>query len=98
MGNSRAELRYERQFFTTSFQKIDPASWCNQQSGQLLEDLNDPHCASRSSCMLPAFARDDGQFNQVSPEARQWFRSQKSPKTGSCNEVDGITEGRYPRR
>jgi len=40
----------------------------------------------------PALARDYGQYNNVSAEVRQWFRSQKSPKTGGlcCNEADGI--------
>ena len=40
---------------------------------------------------LPALARDNGQYNNVSPEVRQWFRAQKSPKTGGlcCNEADG---------
>jgi hypothetical protein len=40
---------------------------------------------------LPVLARDNGQYNSVSPEVRQWFRAQKSPKTGSlcCNEADG---------
>jgi hypothetical protein len=40
---------------------------------------------------LPALARDNGQYNSVSPELRQWFRAQKSPKTGGlcCNEADG---------
>ena len=39
----------------------------------------------------PGIARDNGQFAQVDPETRQWFRSQKSPKTGAicCNEADG---------
>jgi hypothetical protein len=52
---------------------------------------------------LPALARDNGQYAQVSPELREWFRSQKSPKTGGlcCNEADGIyaeediRDGRY---
>src|SRR6478672_4788536 len=40
---------------------------------------------------VPALARDNGQYNSVSPEVREWFRAQKSPKTGSlcCNEADG---------
>jgi hypothetical protein len=40
----------------------------------------------------PALARDNGQYENVAPEIRQWFRSQKSPKTGAlcCNEADGI--------
>jgi hypothetical protein len=39
----------------------------------------------------PALARDNGQYNSVAPEVRQWFRAQKSPKTGGlcCNEADG---------
>jgi hypothetical protein len=40
---------------------------------------------------VPALARDNGQYNSVSPEVREWFRMQKSPKTGGlcCNEADG---------
>jgi len=40
----------------------------------------------------PALARNNGQYDNVSPEIRQWFRSQKSPQTGDfcCNEADGI--------
>jgi hypothetical protein len=40
---------------------------------------------------LPVLARDNGHYTSVSPEIRQWFRAQKSPKTGSlcCNEADG---------
>ena len=40
---------------------------------------------------LPALARDNGQYANVSPEVRQWFRAQKSPKTGAlcCDEADG---------
>jgi hypothetical protein len=40
---------------------------------------------------VPALARDNGQYYSVSPEVRQWFRAQKSPKTGAlcCNEADG---------
>jgi hypothetical protein len=40
---------------------------------------------------VPALARDNGQYNSVAPEVRQWFRAQKSPKTGGlcCNEADG---------
>src|SRR3982074_3084920 len=40
---------------------------------------------------VPALARDNGQYNQVAPEIRQWFRDQKSPKTGMicCSEADG---------
>jgi hypothetical protein len=40
---------------------------------------------------VPALARDNGRYNSVAPEVRQWFRAQKSPKTGGlcCNEADG---------
>jgi hypothetical protein len=40
---------------------------------------------------LPALARDNGQYNNVSPEIRQWFQDQKSPKAGGlcCSEADG---------
>jgi hypothetical protein len=40
----------------------------------------------------PAIARDNGQYAQVDPKIRQWFRSQISPKTGGncCNEADGV--------
>jgi hypothetical protein len=40
---------------------------------------------------LPALARDNGQYNNVSPEIRPWFQDQKSPKTGGlcCSEADG---------
>src|SRR5437588_12457262 len=40
---------------------------------------------------VSALARDNGQYNSTSPEVRQWFRAQKSPKTGGlcCNEADG---------
>ena len=33
-----------------------------------------------------------GQYDNVAPSVRQWFRSQKSPKTGGlcCSEADGI--------
>ena len=52
---------------------------------------------------VPALARDNGQYNQVAPEIRQWFRDQKSPKTGMicCSEADGseaqedIRDGHY---
>jgi hypothetical protein len=46
----------------------------------------------------PALARDNGQFNRASPDIWQWFRDQKSPKTGMicCTEADG-NEGGYPR-
>src|SRR4029078_5018876 len=41
---------------------------------------------------LPALARDNGQYENVTPDVRAWFRSQKSPKTGAlcCNEADGL--------
>ena len=37
------------------------------------------------------FARDLGQYNQVSPKVQQWFRDQRSPATGGfcCSEADG---------
>ena len=40
----------------------------------------------------PALAHDNGQYENVSPEVRAWFRAQKSPKTGAlcCNEADGL--------
>ena len=49
------------------------------------------------------FARDNGQWNDIDPKVRQWFREQKSPKTGGycCNESDGtyaeeeMREGHY---
>ena len=52
---------------------------------------------------VPTLARDNGQYTNVAPEVREWFRSQKSPKTGGlcCNEADGIyaeediREGQY---
>jgi hypothetical protein len=41
----------------------------------------------------PALARElyPGQYGNVPADVRQWFRSQKSPKTGGlcCNEADG---------
>jgi hypothetical protein len=39
---------------------------------------------------VPALARDNGQYNNVDPEIRQWFRDQISPQTGSlcCEEAD----------
>jgi hypothetical protein len=51
----------------------------------------------------PALARDNGQYENVSPEVRQWFQSQKSPLTGilCCDEADGtfaeedIRDGHY---
>jgi hypothetical protein len=47
-----------------------------------------------------------GQYAQVDPAVRQWFRSQKSPRTGisCCDEADGayaeeeIREGHYRTR
>jgi hypothetical protein len=40
----------------------------------------------------PVWARDDGQWQNVDPQVRKWFREQKSPKTGGycCDESDGI--------
>ena len=40
---------------------------------------------------VPALARDNGQYESVSPDIRQWFRDQKSPMTGAlcCDEADG---------
>jgi hypothetical protein len=40
----------------------------------------------------PVIARDNGQYAQVDPKIRQWFRNQLSPKTGGncCNEADGV--------
>ena len=40
---------------------------------------------------VPALARDDGQYESVSPDTRRWFRDQKSPMTGAlcCDEADG---------
>jgi hypothetical protein len=51
----------------------------------------------------PALARDNGQYDKVAPEIRQWFREQRSPKTGMicCSEADGseaqedIRDGHY---
>ena len=39
----------------------------------------------------PALGRDNGQYSNVSPEISQWFREQKSPRSGApcCNEADG---------
>ena len=39
----------------------------------------------------PALARDNGRYNNVAPEVRQWFQDQKSPQTGTrcCDEADG---------
>jgi hypothetical protein len=40
---------------------------------------------------VPALARDNGQYNNVSREIRQWFRNQKIPNTRllCCDEADG---------
>lgn len=42
---------------------------------------------------MPANAREQypGQYAQVDPSVRQWFRNQISPKTGAncCSEADG---------
>jgi hypothetical protein len=40
---------------------------------------------------ISALARDNGQYENVAPDVRQWFRDQKSPKTGMicCSEADG---------
>src|SRR5258708_22909727 len=40
----------------------------------------------------PVIARDNGQYAQVDPKVREWFRNQLSPKTGGncCNEADGV--------
>lgn len=43
--------------------------------------------------IAPALARDlDGRYQNADPSVRNWFRSQKSPKTGNlcCNEADGV--------
>jgi len=44
-------------------------------------------------CVLcvPALARDNSQYTNVSSEIRELFRTQKSPKTGDlcCDEADG---------
>ena len=53
--------------------------------------------------ICPALARDDGRFNHLPVDLRDWFRSQKSPMTGEhcCDEADGtyveedIREGHY---
>jgi hypothetical protein len=43
---------------------------------------------------MPALAREQypGQYENIPPEVRQWFRAQKSPRTGAlcCNEADGV--------
>lgn len=52
---------------------------------------------------FPALAFDNGRFNHSAPEVRDWFRAQKSPKTGEhcCDEADGtyaeedIRDGHY---
>jgi hypothetical protein len=49
------------------------------------------------------FGRDNGQWENVDPKVKQWFREQKSPKTGGycCDESDGtyaeedIRDGHY---
>jgi hypothetical protein len=56
----------------------------------------------------PGYARElyPGQYAQVDPAIRQWFRDQKSPKTGisCCTEADGtyaeedISDGHYRTR
>jgi len=54
-------------------------------------------------CSGRGLARDNGQWQNVDPEIRKWFRDQKSPKTGGycCNESDGtyaeeeIRDGHY---
>jgi hypothetical protein len=53
----------------------------------------------------PAFSRElyEGQYAQIDPKMRDWFKSQKSPKTGAicCSEADGemveedIRDGEY---
>jgi hypothetical protein len=44
---------------------------------------------------VPAGARElyPGQYAQVAPEIRDWFRAQKSPRDGlfCCSEADGVT-------
>jgi hypothetical protein len=56
-----------------------------------------------SILICPALARDDGRFNHLPVDLRDWFRAQKSPMTGEhcCDEADGtyveedIREGHY---
>ena len=56
-----------------------------------------------ASLFSPTLARDNGQWKDIDPKVRQWFREQKSPQTGGycCNESDGtyaeeeIREGHY---
>jgi hypothetical protein len=58
--------------------------------------------ASLLSASLVA-ARDNGQWNQKPASDRQWFRDQRSPKTGGlcCTEADGneaqedVRDGHY---
>jgi hypothetical protein len=35
-----------------------------------------------ASLFSPTLTRDDGQWKDVDPKIRQWFREQKSPQTG----------------
>lgn len=48
--------------------------------------------ATLSLACLSSLARDNGQYAQVDPATRHWFKSQKSPKTGiSCCDIsDGV--------
>lgn len=56
-----------------------------------------------ASLFSPTLARDNGQWKDIDPKVRQWFREQKSRQTGGycCNESDGtyaeeeIREGHY---
>ena len=56
-----------------------------------------------SILICPAIARDDGRFNHLPVDLRDWFRSQQSPVSGErcCDEADGtyveedIREGHY---
>lgn len=51
----------------------------------------------------PALAKDNGQYSQSNPATKDWFKSQRSPKTGvsCCDDSDGqqvteeIREGEY---
>jgi hypothetical protein len=71
----------------------------------LLAILSGLACATLmlSSVVPRILARDSGQFKDIDPKVRQWFREQKSPKTGGycCNESDGtyaeeeLREGHY---
>ncbi len=42
-------------------------------------------------CCLPALAVDRGQFENVAPEIRTWFKAQKNPVSGipCCDVADG---------